>query len=493
MRVDWMTRAGLAVWLLVLAGASGLAPGRQFQLPADFGDLFVPEIARTDAAWIARDLNLDSGQRATLESLIRDYEVAFSTASDQARTRLARAMPGGDIDQSVRTEREEELRAKMEDLLDQASQIPADAPKEEREAQRARIRARIDEVRKQLQDMNPPPLQGDQLKQAIVRAASDLDLWRQERAGLRAHFVDDFQVMLSEAQRELWPAADRKLFRRQMITRGRLSGESLDLFRILDELKLPEQTQRAIQPALAQYDVQLDAALTSRARELAKAQRDLLTMVGSTDLQRTEEIIDRQIKARVAVRDVNDESAAAIAAAMPKEEGERFTDTVRARGYPRVYRSTQTQRLLKAALELPDLDARQREAVQSLETNYATELKPINDRLWSVVRSGEPQEMKSRLMKQAAAADGVTPEPVPVHASVSGASNNPANPEVKPSAKPGPETPAPMSDPIAEAFRKRYEQESRFLDQLKSILTAEQSQRLPWGTGSTKPPETAGK
>jgi hypothetical protein len=294
-------------------------------------------------------------------------------------------------------------------------------------------------------------------------AAARLASWQAQKAQLRAKFVDDVQTTLSQNQQQLWPAIDRRMYRERTLPQGRLSGESVDLMQILHEAAPESGARQAAAPALQDYEINLDAALRRRNEYLASSDQDLLAASEAGDQAKAASIITRQVELRLAVRDVIEQSAAAVAALLPPEQGARFTQLAREKGYSRVYRPTQAQRLINAAKEISDLEASVLQAVNDLDRAYQGELGPANEQLVQVIRTAEPKGMIDRVARQ------FTPKG-------DQAAEQPAQEE---------------EDPIQKGFRARSEMGQRYIQQLQGLLTPEQWTKLPKNNGRDQEGERA--
>jgi hypothetical protein len=167
----------------------------------------------------------------------------------------------------------------------------------------------------------------------------------------------------------------------------------------------------------------------------------MLKAVRAGDVDALERTLTEQIRFRVAVRNVNDAAANIIASGLPPENGQEFLHSYQTRAYGRVFRSTKTQRLFKAARETSTASMEVLAAIDALERSYLAELGSVNQQILEALRKHEPDELRENQMRRWAprVAEGGEPKPSKLEAD----------------------------------FARRAELDRRFADQLKSVLPAE--------------------
>ena len=122
--------------------------------------------------------------------------------------------------------------------------------------------------------------------------------------------------------------------------KGRLAGESIDLFHVLRDMRLPESIINRIQPVLTNYEIELDDALNRRNASFVDAQRALLDSITSMQEGMDTSVAERQITLRVDIRTVNDNFRESITEALPAEVNAEFRQLALERAYPSIYRKT---------------------------------------------------------------------------------------------------------------------------------------------------------
>ena len=76
--------------------------------------------------------------------------------------------------------------------------------------------------------------------------------------------LENIKTILIEEQLELWPSFTQRLYREKHVNRGRLSGESTDLFQVVRDTDLSGTAEAAISPHLDEYAVAMDTAMRKR-------------------------------------------------------------------------------------------------------------------------------------------------------------------------------------------------------------------------------------
>jgi len=413
---------------------------------ANIDEAMQPDFIRRDLALMQRELKLDAGQHAIIESLFFDYETAFREAAEQVRRqtvqlRSALGACNPDIEQ-----RRELIRQRVAEIFEEAHQARQDSPEPDMQQVQHESQERAERLRDELRQFDADLLTEDDAARIIDQSAGCLDRWESQKTNLRCQFVADVLVTLDDTQREIWPALERQLNRDRMLPRGRLSGESADLNYIVRELRLPDEQLEKINALMEAYAARLDQALRTRDGFAVLSQRQLFYAMHSRDESSARSIIDRQINLRVAVRNLNDEWAAALTAQLEGPVGERVMKVYQERAYSRVFRPTRVQRLFNAVREWSDLKADEIESVEALQAAHANLIADANQRLLRVMRVNEPAELVKRALSRAGFTDSSAPDE--------------------------------RFDPVQDNLKARDVLDERFAIQLRAALPPEQTKRL---------------
>ena len=315
------------------------------------------------------------------------------------------------------------------------------------------FRQNVTSLRTKIDPNNPDPGQ-------IMRVVFDtINQWRGESRHLADQLMEDLQGLLNDEQLEYWGSFNRKLFRLKYIRNGQLPGEKLDLLNDVRDLELGADVTLLLQPLLDEYELQLDGALRRREDYMQTSQTALIEAIQEENYTIGIEVAARQVTLRKGVRDVNEQYTLTITEALPEEAGQKFLTAIHQRTYPRVYRRTPAMRIFDAALELEDLDSAMLEAIKEIRLAYLSETDVHNTHLVQMIRDFKPREIKYKVEQAAARLGG-------------GKTDR-------------------LTDPTRAEFTKRAEMSKRYIDQLKSLLTAEQFASLPGSRRWIKPDPAA--
>lgn len=219
---------------------------------------------------------------------------------------------------------------------------------------------------------------------------------RSESRRMESALLDDFRLLLSDDQLSRWGSVERLRRRDRSLGTGFLSGESVDLVRLVDDLKLPEPEYDRVAPVLEQYEVDLDRAIVERDRA-REEQRAFMTQGGggprmmelnAQDPEFTR-LRDRVREASVKLRDVNRRYARQLSAAMPEPFAQGLDQRFMAASFPEVFRGLYADRVIESAAGFADLSADQRASLEAVRAAYEREIASTNARLISAIEKDE--------------------------------------------------------------------------------------------------------
>ncbi|MBG83233.1 MAG: hypothetical protein CMJ40_01660 [Phycisphaerae bacterium] len=257
--------------------------------------------------------------------------------------------------------------------------------------------------------------QQDKILEMVVMPIQD---WLVRREELNSQLIENVKIILIPEQQELWTAFNRRLYREKKLDDGKFSGERVDLFIIARDTNVDSQIEPAKQ-IMDDYAMQLDQALHARQRLIEGEDTSLLdslqnrTNNPSVDIDVKKKIIEHRIK----VRNINDLYREEIAAVLDPEKADAFrTETLR-RAYPKIYRTTNAERVFDEALATydpagggegpgPKADKQTYDAIWSLYGEFLGQMALINDKLYAITRSSEPETQRARLENQIRRSNG---------------------------------------------------------------------------------------
>lgn len=244
-----------------------------------------------------------------------------------------------------------------------------------------------------------------------ARVMAPIDAWVAEKARLNQEFLDNVKSQLSDQQLERWPKLERAIRRDKMLHLGEISGESVDLLVLVKQLQLGKETMTSIEPALDEFEIALDEALLARDAAMRAQQEQIRNAMINMDFDTGGAAIERIMANRVIVRDVQDNGAAAIAAALPEAQRAEFLQKWRESGYAKVYRSSGSDRMFESARGIEGISAEQKAAIDAVELTYREALLALQEEMVAMVRIEEPKEARRKVESMRARQSGGTPPP----------------------------------------------------------------------------------
>lgn len=277
---------------------------------------------------------------------------------------------------------------------------------------------------------------------------------RRERSetleSLEKQFFDDVFMLLTPEQAELRPRLERLRRREVMLPLGSLSGESVDLFEIVDDIDLDDTSRSGLDDVLTQYEVELDRSLVARDKVLDEGREAMggggFTRLSADDIAALRENAEKGREASLNVKSVNDRFARIIASQLPDDLRAAFDDAFHKESFPTVYRTSSVQTALAAADQFQDLTPEQRATIASLLEAHERQVAVAN-RKWAQAieeseESGEGGALVAGPMSMMVRTDS-------------------------------------ESDPVAQARKARREVDDRTREKLLAALTEDQRARLP--------------
>jgi hypothetical protein len=271
-----------------------------------------------------------------------------------------------------------------------------------------RMEEEIEALTNEIKDMKGLGEQ-DKILEMVVMPIQD---WLVRREELNSQLIENVKIILVPEQQELWTAFNRRLYREKKLDDGKFSGERIDLYIIARDTNVDSQAEPAKQ-VMDDYAMQLDQALHARQRLIEGEDTSLLRSLQNrtNDPEIDIDLKKKIIKHRIKVRNINDFYRDEIASVLHPELAETFkTETLR-RAYPKIYRTTNAERVFDEALAEfdpvgglegpgPKADKAIYDAVWSLYGEFLGQLLGMNDKLYTMTRTSEPEIQESRLNNQ---------------------------------------------------------------------------------------------
>lgn len=371
----------------------------QFGGQSGFADAFTPDYLRRDMTLFNTYLELEDWQRPIIEVLLEDYHASFRAGVDDVR---------------------DELRNVMKDEVAAAG-------------------------------MNATGV--------IMRP---IETWMVEKNRLASELLANVKSQLSERQQQLWPRFERALRREKLLPRGEISGESVNLVGVINQLQLPPDLLASLRPAIDEYEIQLDSVLQNREQVVDTVQPKVKDAMINMDFDTGMQAMEQIMAARIQVRAVQDANAQRLAEALGTQYADEFMVRFYEQAYPKVFRPSPMERTFKEVYQLADLTEDQRAQVKDLERSYNADYDTHSMQILEVLKVEEPKEARRK------------------------AEQIRSRQEREPGVKRTPKTKDKNVDPLTVAFDNRDALYEPTMARLRQILTPEQYARLPENVASRR-------
>lgn len=450
---------GLSALLAVLS--FGLTPAQpaaaqSIQPPAGMAQALHPDILSRDLKLIAETLDLDAGQVAVLEALFDGYAESFQAGAESLREKMRAVEPAravlSDADQERLTELREQIERVREDMRVRFNEAESE---EERMAIQEDYRQTIQAIQREMEELSQPKVEERALQAAMKEMGDAIQVWLVEKAELRNQFMEDVRSILREEQEPAWPSFERTMHREKSLPLGRLSGEKLDLVRLVETLSLTAEDEEKLRPVLDAYEQTLDSALRQRDAAITRHTMESRQLAASGRIDSAEQLVEQMVQQHEAVRDLTLRYAAQIAGVLPDEQAASFRERVERQAFPRMDQRSAAERAIIAAQALPDIDDETRTALGELRTQYEAEVAPIRDELRRATVELEPQRVRqselASLYSIARDSEG----------------RGVIDPEEQ------------ENDPVLRIYEKQRQLDQSYLNQIRALLTPDQAKRIP--------------
>lgn len=250
------------------------------------------------------------------------------------------------------------------------------------------MRTALENVRKQTETIRDE-FRDTQDPEVFQKMRPIMEKARDARRKADEQFMNDVKAVLTPAQAEKWPSAERAMRRVTTVRRGLMSGERVDLIQVVDELKLDGESAASVKPILDAYEMDLDRELIQRNKQYEEGLDRMAQLRDAGDFEGIQEVIAKGREASVKVRDVNRRYARQIEGQLPEASREAFQAEFKRQSFPEVYRETNAARSLDAAVGFADLTPEQKDQVLAMRESYRRSLAATNDKLAAAIEENE--------------------------------------------------------------------------------------------------------
>ncbi len=230
----------------------------------------------------------------------------------------------------------------------------------------------------------------------LNKARAKVADWDKRSEQIKKTFLDDLKSLLTREEEARWPIVERELRRLKHIGGGRLSGESVDLVKMTEEV-LGSPPAGELAELLNRYSEELDHAILARDSFLEAKRKDFSDAI-QNDPARAKEIWEESQKVRGALRDINDRYARLIGERLPQDKRAEFQRRFFDRSYPSLVGPTRAQEYLKDAADLSTLTADQKSQIASIKTKYDSDRRALLVKAAQGWRQFEAEEKPESLL-----------------------------------------------------------------------------------------------
>lgn len=259
---------------------------------------------------------------------------------------------------------------KLDKDQEEAAKMLFDSFEEQLRTKAAPTRTKMERARDDFRENRDPSIWQDVRK--------DMDKFRPQRDEMEKSFLSDLKGMLREDQAQAWPRFERSMRREQYINRGLMSGERVDLFKIVEKAELSEDAKTTIAPILDLYEQDLDRELVARAAFQKDNMSKFGDLFGSGDTKAMQDLFDKGKELSLHVRDVNRRYARQVQDLAPEDKKALIATEFKKQSYPRVFQQTRASRTLDAALAIKDLSEEQKTGLAALKESYTRDLDAVS-------------------------------------------------------------------------------------------------------------------
>lgn len=211
---------------------------------------------------------------------------------------------------------------------------------------------------------------------------------RESSRKVSQRFLDDLKILMRPDQSGNWEKFEQHRRRETHLRGGTVGGSGVDLFRIVDQLKLAGEPAAKAAKALDEYAPDIDRALRDRERVAAEDEKTFAGVMHLDEkMMRARFERDRAIDLRV--REINLKHLRLLAGVLPEDLAKKLDEQFQLKAYRQAYRKTGLDHTLIKAKDLEGLSPEQKRKLETLAARHAKESRSAGDRLAGAIRAAE--------------------------------------------------------------------------------------------------------
>lgn len=264
---------------------------------------------------------------------------------------------------------------------------------------------------------------------------------------LEKGFFADLRGLLTPEQDDRWSKLERHRRREKNMRFGFASGAAADLMEISRRVNaVPAGPAGGEFSALAeQYENEMDRVMVMMEKKNDDTRKGMAEPGMMMNPAKIGDMMKEYYDIARQGRDINRDYARRLMPLMSDEARGKFDQEMKRRSFPRVYKESYTEKAIKAAMAMDDLDATQKDAVKTLRDGYVRERAPIDEK-WAKAIEAQEEEAGGSINVMMRGFMGQN---------------------------------AGKDNPVKEVREARVDLDSKTTDKLKSVLNEKQRAKLP--------------
>jgi len=222
---------------------------------------------------------------------------------------------------------------------------------------------------------------------------------------LEKGFYDDLKSLLDARQQERWGRLERHRRREKGLRFGFISGQSVDLDKVLATLKIDPATVPGLEAELDQYEAAMDRSLQAFEKFGKDQQAKSEALAEDFDMSKIQEMMAKAKEMMTemlgyakAMRDVNRQYARTITPLLPEETRPKFQAEIDRRAHPRIYRQSWVNKAIAAAEGFNDVTPEQKATLATIKADYQRDVPALNKR-WAAAMEAQEEKTGGQMME----------------------------------------------------------------------------------------------
>lgn len=210
-------------------------------------------------------------------------------------------------------------------------------------------------------------------------------------------FFEDLKALLTPEQEAKFNLVEYHRRRETWLRIGLRSGQGVDLIEALEKNKIDPKSNPELNEAVNAYMENVDKLLRPVEGLLDEAMTKMFDKMGKGDFMTMADAfvpMDDQAKK---IRDLNRDAARKMLPLLSEKDRAAVDLDIKRRSFPRIYKESNPERAMAAALKFEDATQDQKDAIKSLQESYKRDAETANDK-WAAAQE-EKEEKKGGKVK----------------------------------------------------------------------------------------------